>query len=85
MHKLNQQSVTTEQLNALVNVQANVGRTWKHALSTAWSNGYYQDICFDRSELSELQTLRNLHGPCWLALVTSSELKRAWATYCANK
>ena len=82
MNKLNKQLVTDSQLTALNNVQANVGRTWKSSLLESWSNGNYQYICFDRDECAELQTLRNLYGPCWLSVVTSKELKAAWVALC---
>lgn len=62
--------LTTADVAALRVFAANRGRSWKEALRLCWaaSSGYWQMPAPQSSEdAAALQSLRNSHGPSWLA------------------
>jgi hypothetical protein len=57
-------NITKNQYAALLKAREHWGRHWKRQLSTAWETGKYPSGLNDSK--SELQELRNAHGPSWL-------------------
>lgn len=53
--------LTDEQLAALTRFRKLHGRIWKSVLANAWMTGIGRGYC------PSLHSLRNTHGPSWLA------------------
>jgi hypothetical protein len=63
--------LTQQQIWALQQFARVHGRTWKSALRARWERGNW----LSDEYASDLQTLRNTHGPSWLARFRMPERK----------
>lgn len=79
---LNKKEITTDQLTALNNVQANHGRTWKSVLLRAWSTGNYNHVSYATNEAADLQRLLNTLGQHWLHGIAGKHLRDVWVAHC---
>lgn len=68
--------LTRSELQALQFFAALHGSRWKAKLRHAWESGYYP-IDFRERTISELQTIRNIHGPSFLGTFTTADLEAA--------
>jgi hypothetical protein len=60
---MNKNTLSVEQLNALITYAHRNGRRWKSELNYAWMSGNY---CDSRDIACYLQSVRNQFGPSWL-------------------
>ena len=59
---MNEDNLTTEQMQAVINFARRHGRFWKEILTERWWHGTYSR----EDDIPRLQQVRNQFGPEWL-------------------